>query len=146
MCLRLARGHDVGVAARTNQRPEGGRVGEAVSKSKPKKQATHSPNRGSFVKGDPRICHDGAAKSKGKQFQVKLREMLERVVDGSSLNDKFVEYLEDIASAANKQSVDAIKLLWDRAYGKSPQPLTDSDGNAVAPLFVRLDTSREKAS
>ena len=97
-----------------------------------------------FVKGDPRICHDAAAKSKGKQFQARLAAFLEvEDAEGSSVNDRFVQYLDDIASAGNKQSVDAIKLLWDRAYGKSPQPVTDAEGNAVAPLYIRLDASME---
>jgi len=34
--------------------------------------------------------------------------------------------------------------LWtNRAHGKPPQPLADSEGNAMAPLYVRLDASME---
>lgn len=104
------------------------------------KQRATSHRRGKgkpFKPGDPRICKDGAAMSKGKQISNHFREWLEATPDGSDISrlDTLLEYLWDIASAANKQSVDAIKLLLERGYGKPMQPITgDLNVNATLSL------------
>ncbi len=36
-----------------------------------------------------------------------------------------------ILAAAQEGSIAAIKEIFDRAYGKAPQPLTDADGGPV---------------
>ena len=102
-----------------------------------KQRATsHRRGRGRpFKKGDPRICKDGAAMSKGKQFSNRVREWLEQAEDGQDEPriNVLLGYLYDIASAGNKQSVDAIKALVDRGYGRPAQAVEVSgpDGGPV---------------
>jgi hypothetical protein len=106
----------------------------------PKKQAQHRPNKGSFRKGDARICRDGAAKSKGHDVSNYFRKWLEETPDGLDCSrlDTLLTYLWDIASAANKQSVDAIKLLLERGYGKPVQAISGPDGGAIQVSFAAL--------
>lgn len=79
---------------------------------------------GGFRDHPENICRDGAAKSKGRQFQIELRRWLEAArEDGTCLNDEFRDYLSQIAAAGTKQSIDAIEMLWNRAYGKPAQAI-----------------------
>jgi len=104
--------------------------------AKPKTGKNNNPTgKGGLGEHPERICRDGAAMSKGKQISNRFREWLESVPDGMDKPrlDTLLDYLWDIASAANKQSVEAIKLLMDRAYGRPVQTIAGDPDN---PLFV----------
>lgn len=114
-------------------RPDGGAAG-VIEKQRP--VSKRKPGAG-FAAHPENICRDGAAKSKGRQLQNLFREWVEATPDGDDKPriNKFLEYLEDIASAANKQSVEAIKLILERAYGKPMQPIT-GDLNVTATMSL----------
>jgi len=69
----------------------------------------------------------------------KLRAYLERVDPATkvSANDEFTDYLRQIAAAGTRQSVEAIKLLWERAYGK-PQMAVEMSGPGGAALTLSI--------
>ena len=90
-----------------------------------------------FVKGDPRICRSGAAKSKGAKVAKQWREWLESAdpasVEGQLRIDALRDLLWDYAMSGNKLGLKAIEILLDRAYGKPAQTIT---GDADAPLLT----------
>jgi hypothetical protein len=53
------------------------------------------------------------------------------------------EFVSHMAWLQGANDADARCKLQDRIEGKVAQPLSDGDGNPVAPLYVRLDTSKE---
>ena len=94
-------------------------------------RVTNPTGKGGFKDHPEAICRDGAAKSKGRQFQMRLRDWLEETCDdGLTRDEKFLAYVEDIAASGGKSSLDAIKLLWEYAHGKPVQrnELTGADG------------------
>ena len=101
---------------------------------------TNPKGKGGFGDHPERICRNGALKSKGREFQAIVREWLEAVPDGGDNTriGTLLDYLWDIASAANKQSLDAIKLLLDRGYGK-PSQAVELSGPDGGPTDIHYD-------
>ena len=97
----------------------------------PEKKAKRKANAGSFKKGDPRICSDGSLKSQGHYLQKYIREWVESKpigTDGKKSKetrlDTLLKHLWNMATAENRQAVDAIKFIIERGYGKQVQPMS----------------------
>lgn len=93
-----------------------------------------------FTPGDPRIYRAGDAKSKGRQFQIVVREWLEAGAEMSSEPGKsrvqcLLDLLWDKAMAGDRDSLTAAQLLLDRAYGK-PQQAVELTGAGGAPVAI----------
>jgi len=108
-------------------------VGEIGSKAPKQLRGKGKPFTG---KDDPRINRAGR-KPAGESMAEKLRAYLERVdpATGVSANDEFADYLRQIAAVGTRQSVEAIKLLWERAYGK-PMQAVEMSGPGGAALGI----------
>lgn len=88
------------------------------------KKIVNTGNRG---KGRPK----GAVNKLTKDVRALAQQYGEQAIEA------LAEIMEDIAQPGACR-VSAAKELLDRAYGKSPQPITDGDGGTLTDAVMKL--------
>lgn len=90
-----------------------------------------NPNRGA-KKGERR---GGRAKGTPNKVTADVRALAQEY--GAEAIKTLAEIMKDTAQPAAAR-VSAVKEILDRAYGKSPQPVSDADGSTLADAVHRL--------
>jgi len=101
-----------------------------------------------YTKGDPRAVA-GGKKSKRKSFDKRMQEWLESKIKAKIENSTEEITVEEamrqiLFREANKGNVNAIKEVFDRAYGKSRQVIALGQDEDAAPVGVNISDIRAK--